>query len=90
MSNHFPAAIPPDKIAQKGATMILNREQQTAIESGVPVAMIVAGTDCILVRKDIYLRMEPEFDTGSWTAEELNMLADEAEEMISRGESRDH
>ena len=70
--------------------MILNREQQTAVENGVPLAMNVAGTDCILVRRDIYLRKEPEFDTGSWTAEEMNMLADEAEEMISRGESRDH
>ena len=67
--------------------MILNREQQTAVENGEPVAMNVAGTDCILVRRDIYLRLTPEFDTGPWTVEEMNLLADEAEEMISQGES---
>jgi hypothetical protein len=86
----FPAAIPPDKIAQKGAAMILNREQQTAVKNGVPVLMTVAGTDCVLVRRDIYLRMDPELDTGPWTAEEMNLLADETQEMISRGESREH
>jgi hypothetical protein len=70
--------------------MILNREQQTAVENGVPVLMNVAGTDCVLVRRDIYLRMDPEFDAGPWTAAEMNLLADEAQEMISRGESCDH
>ena len=70
--------------------MILNREQSRragTVENGEAVAMNVAGTDCVLVRRDIYLRMDPEFDTGPWTVEEMNLLADEAEEMISGGES---
>jgi hypothetical protein len=70
--------------------MVLNREQQNAVERGQPVAMKVAGTDCVLVRRDIYLRMDPDFDDGPWTIEEMNLLADEAEAMITRGEARDH
>ena len=70
--------------------MILNREQQTAVENGEPVAMNVAGTECVLLRRDVYLRMDPDSETGPWTVEEMNLLADEAEEMISRRESHAH
>ena len=69
--------------------MILNEQQVTAVENGDPVAMTVAGTDCILIRRDVYLRSHPETDTGSWSLEEMDLLADEAEEMISRGEAHD-
>jgi hypothetical protein len=67
--------------------MTLNLEQRKAIENGEPVAVNVAGTDCVLVRRDIYLRLDPDFDTGPWTVEEMNLLADEAEELISRRET---
>ena len=70
--------------------MILNREQQTAVANGEPVALNVAGTECVLVLKDIYLRMDPDYETGPWTIEEMNLLADEAHEMISRKESDEH
>ena len=63
--------------------MTLNAQQQQAVESGQPVALNVGGTECVLVRKDVYLRLEPEFDSGPWTTDEMNLLADEAEEMIS-------
>lgn len=66
--------------------MILNREQQKAVENGEPVALNVAGTQCVLVRRDIYLRLDPDYDTGPWTVEEMNLLADEAEELISQME----
>jgi hypothetical protein len=70
--------------------MTLNMEQQKAVQNGEPVALNVAGTECILVRKDIYLRLAPDYDSGPWTTEEMNLLADEAEEMISRRESHAH
>ena len=70
--------------------MILNSEQQKAVENGEPVALNVAGTECVLVRRDIYLRMDPDYETGPWTVEEMNLLADEAEAMISRRESHEH
>jgi hypothetical protein len=69
--------------------MILNLEQEMAIANGEPVALKVAGTDCVLLRRDVYLRLDPLPDAGPWTAEEMNLLADEAEEMISRKESHE-
>jgi hypothetical protein len=66
--------------------MTLSVEQQKAVENGEPVALNVSGTDCILVRKDVYLRRETEFDTSPWTTEERDLLADEAEAIISRTE----
>lgn len=70
--------------------MILNLEQQAAVENGEPVALNVAGTECILVRRDIYLRMDSDYESGPWLVEEMNLLADEAEEMISRSEAHEH
>jgi hypothetical protein len=67
--------------------MNLNSEQQKAVENGEPVVVNVAGMECVLVRKDIYVRLDPDCDTGSWTVEEMNLLADEAEQVISRCES---
>lgn len=69
--------------------MELTIEQEKTIASGEAVAVTVAGTACVLVRKDIFLRLEPEFDSGPWTVEEMNLLADEAEEIISQGESHE-
>ena len=66
--------------------MTLNVEQQKAVENGEPVALNVSGTECILVRKDIYLRLEAELDATPWTTEEMSLVADEAEAMISRME----
>jgi hypothetical protein len=70
--------------------MVLTRRQLTAVAKGEPVALNVAGTECVLVRRDIYLRMDPHYDAGPWTAEEMNLLADEADEMISQRESHEH
>mgnify|MGYP000372925107 CR=1 FL=1 len=53
--------------------MILNQEQQMAVKNGEPVALNVAGTDCVLVRRDIFNRMGPEFDAGPWALEEMNL-----------------
>ncbi|HEY2414570.1 MAG TPA: hypothetical protein VGI40_20150 [Pirellulaceae bacterium] len=75
--------------------MTLNVEQQKAVENGEAVALNVSGTECILVRKDIYLRRGADVDTAGvdstpWTSEEMNLLADEAEVMISRMEGCDN
>lgn len=70
--------------------MNLNMEQQRAVENGEAVAVSVAGTDCVLVRRDVFLRLDPDLDTGPWTIDEMNLLADEAEEIISRRESHEN
>jgi hypothetical protein len=69
--------------------VVLNVEQQEAVSKGEPVALNVAGTDCVLVRRDVYLRLDPDFETGPWTIEEMNLLADEAEELISQKEAHE-
>ena len=45
--------------------MILNLDQQRAVESGEAVAMTVGGTDCVLIRRDIYLHTAPTNGAGS-------------------------
>ena len=49
----------------------------------------MAGTDCVLLRKDVYLRLVPAYDAGPWTIDEMNQLADEAEAIISRREAHE-
>lgn len=70
--------------------MILNLNQKHAVESGQPVALNVAGTECVLLRKDVFLRLDKDYETGPWTTDEMNLLADEAEEIITRSESHEH
>ena len=67
--------------------MILNLEQEQAVANGEAVELNVAGTDCVLLRRDVYLRLDPELDAGPWTLEEMNLLSDEADEIISRKEA---
>ena len=67
--------------------MILNLEQEQAVANGEAVELNVAGTDCILLRRDVYLRLDPEPDADPWTLEEMNLLSDEADEIISRKEA---
>jgi len=65
-------------------------QQQKALEHGDAVAVNSAGTACVLVLRDICLGVDLDFDTGPWTLEEMNLLADEAEETISRSECHGH
>jgi hypothetical protein len=67
--------------------MMLSAEQQAAVVDGKPIALSVDGLECVLVRKDVFLRLDPDYDTGPWTVEEMNSLADEADELISRREA---
>lgn len=69
--------------------MVLNLDQQAAVAKGEPVMLTIGGTECVLVRRDIYLRLDPNFDTTPWTIDEMNLLADEAEEMISQREAHE-
>ena len=48
-------------MAAKGVAVILNREQETAVANSKPVALNVAGTECVLLRRDIYLHMDPDY-----------------------------
>ena len=60
-------------------------EQEQAIEQGESATVNEVGTESVLVLRDIYLCLG--LDTEPWTIGEMNLLADEAEEMISQKES---
>lgn len=66
--------------------MQLTQEQLANLEKGQPIRLTVGETPCILVREDVY---QEDVDMGPWTEEEMNLLADEANEIISQSETDD-
>ncbi len=66
--------------------MHLTQEQLHDLEKGEPVRVTIGETPCILVREEVY---QEEMDSSPWTIEEMNLLADEANEIISRSETDD-
>jgi hypothetical protein len=69
--------------------MILSSAQQIAVVNGEPVALNVGGTECVLLRKDVYLKLDPDHDSEPWTTIEMDLLADEADEILSRKEAHE-
>jgi hypothetical protein len=63
--------------------MELSQDQLAELEKGQPIRLTIGETPCILMREDVY---QHEVDDGRWTEEEMNLLADEANDMISHGE----
>jgi len=57
--------------------MIISTDQQKAMEEGHPVPLIVAGTECVLIRKDLYDRVKTilEYDASEWTESEMSGMA---------------
>jgi hypothetical protein len=66
--------------------MNLTPEQMQALESGQAVPLVVAGNRCVLIREDVYR----DIDASPWTIEEMDLLADEADELISKTEAHEH
>jgi hypothetical protein len=60
--------------------MKFSAKQKKALESGKAIAVSVNGTDCVLLRRDVYERARPpvEYDDSDWTTEEIDVLAAEA------------
>jgi hypothetical protein len=67
---------------QGGAIMNLTMEQERAIQRGQAVRVIVAGSDCVLVRRDIFDRAN-EMDYEPWTADETNLLAADTADLLA-------
>jgi hypothetical protein len=65
-----------------GATMKITAEQERAVQSGRAVQVNVAGTPCILLRKDVYERDEA-VDFSPWTSEEMDLLAAETADLLA-------
>jgi len=57
----------------------LTAEQRTALESGEPVSCVLEATECVVVRKDVFERMQHvAYDDSEWTSEEMTALAERA------------
>ncbi|MEX2141226.1 MAG: hypothetical protein WD894_18315 [Pirellulales bacterium] len=57
----------------------LTAEQRIALETGEPVPCVVGATDCVVVRKDVFDRMQHfAYDDSEWSAEEMIALAERA------------
>jgi hypothetical protein len=66
--------------------MNFTEEQVQALASGQTVTVTIAGTRCVIIREDVY---REDLDAGPWTREEIDLLADEAEAIISANERDD-
>jgi hypothetical protein len=67
--------------------MDLTADQQQAVESGEAVPVVVGRTECVIVRRDVYEWGGRAASPDDWTVEEMNLLADEADAIISRSEA---
>lgn len=62
--------------------MELTAEQEQAIHRGQAVHVDVAGTPCVLLRKDVYERGDA-LDFSPWTPEEMDLLAAETADLLA-------
>jgi hypothetical protein len=59
--------------------MDLTAQQITAIASGEPVPCVLDQTECVVVRKDVFERMQHvAYDDSELTAEEMIAMAQRA------------
>jgi hypothetical protein len=54
----------------------LTAEERISLETGEPVPCVVDATDCVVVRKDVFDRVQHvAYDDNEWSAEEMIALA---------------
>jgi len=57
----------------------LTAEQRNALTNGEPVALILENAECVVVRKDVYERMQHvAYDDSELSPEEMIALAERA------------
>jgi hypothetical protein len=63
----------------------LTEEQRKALAGGEPVRLLEAGQEYVLLRAEVYDRIAHEaHDDSPWTDEEMDMLAEEAGDLLDR------
>ena len=66
----------------------LTTEQSSTLQSGQPVPCVLDRTECIVIRKDIFERLQPVvYDDSDWTLEEMRALAARAFDDADRAEA---
>jgi hypothetical protein len=61
--------------------MDLSAEQVRAVQSGQVVPVDVAGSQCVVLRKDVYDRETLDYDP--WTTQEIDLLAAETVDVMA-------
>jgi len=57
----------------------LTADQRTALENGEPVSYVLDHTECVVVRKDVFERMQRvAYDDSELTPQEMISLAERA------------
>jgi hypothetical protein len=63
----------------------LTEQQRKSIEDGTAVHVLESGREYVLLRPDVYKRLaEGSPDDGSWTADELDRLREEAVTLLDQ------
>jgi hypothetical protein len=62
--------------------MQLTVEQERAIRGGQAIDVNIAGTPCVLLRKDVY-EAGDALDFSPWSSEEMDLLAAEAADLVA-------
>jgi hypothetical protein len=56
--------------------MNVSEEQMAAIEQGEAVSITVGKTDCVVLRKDVYQKIQQiAYDDSDWSDKEMEALA---------------
>lgn len=70
--------------------MNLTLEEKQSLDRGEPVSVRVDETECVVLRRDVYERIQNivnvVYDDSPWTVEEMDLLAAEAAERLDRAE----
>ena len=72
------ACTPAAKIGVEEDSMLdLTAEQRIALENGEPVPCVIGATQCVVVRKEAFDRLQHvAYDDSEWTTEEMTALAE--------------
>ncbi len=62
--------------------MTLTTQQKDSLKQGEPISIQVDGQQCVLVDRATYEKTQ-EVDYGEWTAEEIDLLACEAADLVA-------
>jgi hypothetical protein len=63
----------------------LSEEQRKALAGGEPVRLVENGQEYVLLPAEVYDRIAHEaYDDSPWTDEEMDLLADEAGNLLDR------
>jgi len=64
---------------------LTEKQRQVLEQPGEPARIVETNTNYLLVRKDVYKRMQEFlYDDSPWTDEEMDLLAEEAGDLLDR------